>query len=377
MGCMTLTPAQMDRDATAAAARHRAGETDEEQLRRELAEILARSGQVVSEADRFLGRGSDKQVRADLIEELNRMEFDRVLTHPGFHPTRMLEDSFAGYIRKHLWYDSKDAYRRLKIRTTDKFHLSDDMTTVKPTASVLELSTGATQIDPAISVAGSGVASHMLMMEAHAQWKATASSRREETHAFEAAEMLMQVFRLPRPIRPLHADRKVLLDYFTRHETAVRESLRSRITHETVTGTAALAQSLWDDYTDEHITDLLAKPAKTAIMLARWATEDRPLPVEAVRRSFFATVRALGSDAGWRQLGGELAAVHLALEYTANCAHDHDPERRAAREVGRTLTLESATEVMTRVRNRSDHPLGRTDDEIRDRLDQIMEDLLR
>ena len=135
MGCMTLTPAQMDRDATAAAARHRAGETDEEQLRRELAEILARSGQVVSEADRFLGRGSDKQVRADLIEELNRMEFDRVLTHPGFHPTRMLEDSFAGYIRKHLWYDSKDAYRRLKIRTTDKFHLSDDMTTVKPTAS--------------------------------------------------------------------------------------------------------------------------------------------------------------------------------------------------------------------------------------------------
>lgn len=371
----TTTLAQMDRAAHDAAARHRAGELDETELRRELAEMLVRSGEVSKAANRFLSTHTNYQLRADLIEELSRMEIDRVLTHPGFEPARMTDASFAGWLRKRLWRDTPDAWRRMMNRTVDKMVLTDHLEGFQPSTSVVDISTDATKIDPAVSVAEEGVATHLLMMEAHEQWKSTATSRREETRAHEAAQMLMQVFHLPRPIRPLHRERVVLADYFARHPEAVRESLRSRLTREQVTGTAALAQSLWDDYTDEHIEVLLAKPHRTAETLVAWATEDRPLPVETVRRSFFATVRALGSGEDWRQLGGELASVHLALEYTANCAHDHDPQRREAREIGRTVLLEQAADVMERVKSRCDHPLGVDEVDIRDRLDAILEDL--
>lgn len=374
-GMTTTTLAQMDRAAHAAAARHRAGELDETDLRRELAEMLVRSGEVAKAANRFLSPSSHYQLRADLTEELSKMEIDRVLTHPGFEPWRMTEASFSGWLRKRLWRDAPDVWRQMMTRTADKMVLTDDVSLVKPSTSVVDLSTDATQIDPAVSVAEEGVAIHLLMMEAHEQWKATATSRREETRDYEAAQMLMQVFGLPRPIRPLHRERVVLTDYFARRPEAIRASLTTRLTREPVTGTVALAQSLWDDYTDEHIEVLLAKPARATEILVAWATEDRPLPVETIRRSFFATVRALGSGEDWRQLGGELAAAHLALEYTANCVHDHDAERRAAREIGRTVLLEQAGEVMARVIARCDHPLGRTETDVRDRLEKILEDL--
>ena len=66
---------------------------------------------------------------------------------------------------------------------------------------------------------------------------------------FGIAEVLMQVFRLPRPIRPLHRDRKVLLDYFTRHEGAVRGIWTTvswkRVPSRISTTCVALLKSFW------------------------------------------------------------------------------------------------------------------------------------
>lgn len=59
----TTLLAQMDRDAHAAAARHRAGELDETALRHELAELASRSGKAAKAARRFLSANSDPQLR--------------------------------------------------------------------------------------------------------------------------------------------------------------------------------------------------------------------------------------------------------------------------------------------------------------------------
>lgn len=383
--------------------RYEAGEVSETQTRAQLAAELTASGvslEVAREGrTRYNGLTSGPQLRNDVAHEFNELIFNKI-TEEGpnafFNLKIATESSVTGWARQTLRSARSTVLRTLRNETTAHHVLVSPI----PTSVSREEGTGSgapaldqceqRNLKRAPASTGTSTLAHRMIFEETADWlRSKASSQRGAVRTAACAEALRFAFDLPAAIRPDLATRVRLLDLLEADETAAHRSVRamSALLAGGLPPSVAVdpdLMSLWDDYTSEQLQELSHQPPSVAFGIAMGGVSDRPRPNRVQMRQFRSRVRALGpmlrkgrKMPGWNTCAESVCRAFVAEEFETFSPLDTSGASTHEEKIaGRALALATASADYQRAVDFTGSPLGTTHDEVRERLEQIIGEVM-
>lgn len=360
-------------------ARYFAGDFPDGLTRQLIAAELHRSGVAAAVAGEKTVQSS--QMLRDLTSDMQALLFQKVMqtTPGGFDPNRA--KSATGWARELLRSARASIIRNMMARTIQKMDLVDPQPQIAhQSADDMPQPTSYTIFHSAVAE-DQGFTQRGQSMEDAADWlRSKTRHLRDNSKLAAQAATIMHGYGVPALIRPRVEERRRLKALIDTDESLAHRSIRyvrAVIEREAVTGDVDPGlQALWDDYTAEHLTAIAEARPKVALALVDNALSDRARPSRDVRRSFRASVRALGTGRGWARLAEETCEAFIALEFEAYSAFDSAGAGfRDERIAGRIIACQKAPEVFARALSHPGQRLGKDEDALYEQLDRLIRSL--
>lgn len=343
------------------------------------------------------------QLNEDLQAEFDALLFDKI-TKAGpeafFDLERAANSSVTGWARMTLRAARKSLLRNIHSRTTSRLDLVPPADPVDEARSVTAAEYA---YHTAAAPAQQGVVpdahdvepltQRMLVEKAAEMWSTRGAPRRGARRTFAGAEAIRLAFNLPEPLRPdlytrNHLQQLINSDPRAAH-SAVKAMLGCILKEEgwkaRFESTDMDLMALWDDYSAKDLAALADRNPEVAHALALEAVSDKPRPSRSVVRKFRQAVTEAGPASknpgrskyapGWRSAASGVCNAYLAEEFEAYSAMDTTGSATHAEKVaGRTANRDLAEDHYATAACFQGFPLGRSVDEVRRTLDQIMDD---
>ena len=356
----------------------RNGLTNDHETRRLIAAELHRediAGAVAKE-----GYLPSAQAYIDLKNELNALLYSKVMGEGSSSLDLNVapSTSIPGWARQLLRRARPSEQRNIDTRTTARFELVDPHPPEK-TVGGTRTTPGAARFHRAASLDDYDPGYTDQMMTDAVDWLQSKTRHLRDNSKLEAhAATLRHGYGVPSLIRPRAEERDrlrnlVAADPFVAHRAVrmLRATLAREEQEPAIIDQGVLA--LWDDYSYENLEAIAFAPAKVAKTLVEAALSDRPRPPRTTLRSFRVASHAFGTGKGWVRLIDEACECFVALEFEAYSAFDTTgADFRDQRLAGRVVHAKKASDVFARVLAWPGQTLGRTEDEMYERLDGLI-----
>lgn len=318
------------------------------------------------------------QAFVDLKNELNNLLYSKVMGEgsSALNLNVPPATSIPGWARQLLRRARSSEQRNIDTRTTARFELVDPQPQVDGDR-IASAGTARFHREATLDAYDPGYTDQM--MTDAVDWLQSKTRHLRDNSKLEAhAATLRHGYGVPSLIRPRVDERdrlRALLaaDPFVAHRSVrlLRASL-AREEHEPVVIDQGLL-ALWDDFSYENLEAIAFAPAKVAKTLVEAVLADRPRPPRTTLRSFRVASHAFGSGKGWVRLIDEACECFVALEFEAYSAFDTTgTDFRDQRLAGRVVYAKKAVDVFARVLAWPGQTLGRTEDEMYERLDGLI-----
>ena len=361
--------------------RHLAGDFPDGLTRQLIAAELHRSGIAAEVAGEKTVQSS--QMLRDLTSDMQSLLFQKVIqtTPGGFDPKLGASNSTTAWARQLLRAARASIIRNMMARTIQKMDLVDPQPQLAhQSPEDMPQPTSYTIFHSAIAE-DQGHGQRGQNMEDAADWlRSKTRHLRDNSKLAAQAATIMHGYGVPALVRPRVEERRRLKALIDADESLAHRSIRyvrAVIERDAVTGDVDPGlQALWDDYTAEHLTAIAEARPKVALALVDNALSDRARPSRDVRRSFRASVRALGTGRGWARLAEETCEAFIALEFEAYSAFDSAGAGfRDERIAGRIIACQKAPEVFARALSHPGQRLGKDEDALYEQLDRLIRSL--
>jgi hypothetical protein len=362
--------------------RHLAGDFPDGLTRQLIAAELHRSGIAAEVAGERTVQSA--QMLRDLTSDMQALLYQKVMqtTPGGFDPKLGATNSTTAWARQLLRAARASIIRNMMARTIQKMDLVDP----QPPAP-FEKGSDETPQPTSYAIFHSAVAEEQgngqrgQNMEDAADWlRSKTRHLRDNSKLAAQAATIMHGYGVPALIRPRADERRRLKALIDSDESLAHRSIRhvrAVIENEAVNGEVDPGLlALWDDYSAEHLSAIADARPKVALALVDNTLSDRARPSRDVRRSFRASVRALGTGRGWARLAEETCEAFIALEFEAYSAFDSAGAGfRDERIAGRIIACQKAPEVFARVLSHPGQRLGKDEDALYEQLDRLIRSL--
>lgn len=387
-----------------------AGKADETTGRHEIAELLYRSRiayQTAGALDRI-----PFQTCQDLADRLNALLLRKVIGGPEessrLQMSRLVDASASGWARQLLRAAVRSEMRNLNVATSkwespvDPTYSAADPEAFADndrhgSASVYQRrAAGAFSSQHSALATESEVLERISLddqerLERVGDWAAVRSRNvRGASRTSMQATAIITALHLPRPLRPHYSVRPSLLEAFEADESlgwASAATLLELLGGDVPANLPEVHPDLvavWDDYSIEHLYELVHKDRQYATCLMRWALMDWPRLPRPAQRELMTIVRAAmssthkGAMTRWRDIAGGLVESFVALEFEAISDFDVvDETYKAERITGHLLARQAAAERLAQAAAFDGAPLGRTPAAVHRSMVRIVEPRLR
>lgn len=361
--------------------RHLAGDFPDGLTRRLIAEELHRSGIAAEVAGERTVQSA--QMLRDLTSDMQSLLFQKVIqtTPGGFDPKLGANNSTTAWARQLLRSARASIIRNMMARTIQKMDLVDPMPLPSnESADVMPQPTSYMIFHAAVADDHTAGQRGQNMQDAADWLRSKTRHLRDNSKLAAQAATIMHGYGVPALVRPRLDERRRLKALIDADETLAHRSVRNVravIEREAVACDVDPGlKALWDDYTAEHLMAIADAHPKVALALVDNTLSDRARPSRDVRRSFRASVRALGTGRGWARLAEETCEAFIALEFEAYSAFDSAGAGfRDERIAGRIIACQKAPDVFARALSHPGQRLGKDQDALYEQLDRLIRSL--